>query len=110
MRAASMTPVSGGPATTNVVAASGGLDLPGRNPVHIRPTATPSAIPEPIPGERDPTNLTHREPGAMGVALDADVPQPTTSLMDEQTLHDREVEGGGDEDQRSHPERHKHHR
>jgi hypothetical protein len=50
-----------------------------------------------IPGERDPTTLTHREPGAMSGAFNgADVPSPDpTAWLDEQTARDHAREGGG---------------
>lgn len=52
---------------------------------------------QPIPGERDPGNLTHREPGAMGGQFSgADLPpQNRADLMDEQTAREHRKEGGG---------------
>lgn len=51
---------------------------------------------ERIPGERDPENLTHREPGAMGgQATGADIP-PDAQLpwLDDATAEERAREGG----------------
>ena len=96
MRAASMTPVTGG-ASTDSLADSGGLNVPGRD-VH-RPLTVPtqSAVPEPIPGERDPTTLTHREAGAMGSYTGAELPSPRPgAVLDQETANDRILEGGGE--------------
>jgi hypothetical protein len=102
MRAASMRPVSG-PAATDRLAASGGLNVPGNDPTAAAQIDVPTADPvnEPIPGERDASTLMHRQPGSMGSAFGAGMPQPS-STMDEQTLHDRLLEGGG--------QAHQHHR
>ena len=51
---------------------------------------------ERIPGERDPENLTHREPGAMsGQFTGADIP-PDAELpwLDDATAEERAGEGG----------------
>jgi len=102
MRAASMRPVTG-PASTDVLAASGGLNVPGGDPVASAQIAVPTEDPvrEPIPGEHDASTLTHRQPGAMGALFGAGVP-PAADSMNEATRHDRSLEGGGDE--------HDHHR
>ena len=52
---------------------------------------------EPIPGERDLDNLTHRQPGAMGGHFTgAETPSADPrSLMDDVTLSEHEKEGGG---------------
>jgi hypothetical protein len=57
---------------------------------------------EAIPGERDPQNLTKPEPHAIGAGgYGAHLPHPERELpMDEETLHDREIEGGGAESER----------
>lgn len=51
-----------------------------------------------IPGERDAGTLTHREPGAIGGAFNgADLPAvPIDAMLDDETIHDHEIEGGGD--------------
>ena len=51
----------------------------------------------PIPGERDPHNLTHRQPGAAsGQFAGADIPQADhLEWMDDKTVVDRLHEGGG---------------
>ena len=50
-----------------------------------------------IPGERDPTTLTHREPGAIGGQFaGADVPSPDPkNWLDERTAREHTREGGG---------------
>ena len=95
MRAASMRPVTG-PASTDVQAASGGLTVPGGDPQASAsiPVDTVAARPELIPGERDPSNLTHPQPGAMGTLFNEGLPsEPST--IDEATARDRALEGGG---------------
>jgi hypothetical protein len=103
MRAASMRPVTG-PASTDNLAAIGGLNVPGGDASRSARIDVPTAAPvhEPIPGERDPHNITHREPGAMGSAFGQDMPIADPHVMlDEATAHDRMLEGGGED--------HKHH-
>jgi hypothetical protein len=60
MRAASLIPVSGG-ASTDTLAANGGLELPGgeRRTEHVN---SESPVHEPIPGERDPSTQMKRPP------------------------------------------------
>lgn len=108
MRSASMRPITG-PGSTDVVAASGGLDVPGREPHPELASRAPgsehggdapgvSAPHEPIPGERDPTTLMHREPGAVGSRFaGADVPPPDPGWLDERTAREHALEGGGGE-------------
>ena len=51
---------------------------------------------ERIPGERDPSTLTHREPGAMGGdAHGGDVPATPPDWEDAETRREHEREGGG---------------
>ena len=54
---------------------------------------------QPIPGERDPSNLTSREPGSMGGRFTGEDIPPATHLpwLDEITAHEHEVEGGGED-------------
>jgi hypothetical protein len=54
---------------------------------------------EPIPGERDASTLTHREPGAIGGRFSgADTPSSASrALMDDETLRLHRLEGGGTE-------------
>lgn len=94
MRRAAESPVSG-PASTDTLAASGGLELPAHR-AHERRGSVPSAD-EPIPGTRDASTLTSREPGAIGGRFSgADTPSADAAdLMDPATLHDRQLEGGG---------------
>ncbi len=52
---------------------------------------------DPIPGERDPGNLTHRQPGSVGGQFTgADIP-PADHLpwLDEKTVTEHVLEGGG---------------
>jgi len=101
MHAAALRPVSG-PAATRTLAAGGGLEVPGGTPgaadvpsLGMGDTGTH----EPIPGERDEQTLTHREPGAIGGAFNGqdNIPAPVDRSIDEQTLRDRVLEGGGAE-------------
>jgi hypothetical protein len=107
MRAAAMRKVSG-PGSTDTLAAIGGLDVPGHE-AHPELANHPHgsdfggdapggpAPHEPIPGERDATTLTHREPGAVGGQFaGANVPAPDThAWMDERTAGEHAREGGG---------------
>jgi hypothetical protein len=65
---------------------------------HNPSQGTRETIPGVVPGERDPLNLTHREPGAIGGRPNgADIPPvPIDAMLDEETIHDHEIEGGGD--------------
>lgn len=98
MRAAAQKPVSG-PASSPALAASGGLEVPGREPARSARQVPPSlpARVEPIPGERDPTTLTHREPGAMGGRFSGDdtPPPDRRTWLDEETAREHRREGGG---------------
>jgi hypothetical protein len=52
----------------------------------------------PIPGERDGTTLTHRQPGAMGGdPYGADIPPSPPEWQDDETRRAHELEGGGAE-------------
>jgi hypothetical protein len=103
MREAATRPIAG-PASTDTLAAIGGLDVPGREP-HAHDPGSPSrggaashggesAL---IPGERDASTLTHREPGAVGGQFaGADIPAASPQgWMDERTASDHAHEGGG---------------
>ena len=106
MRDASLLPVSG-PASTDTLAASGGLDVPGREPHPELANARDESIErhepepvlhnEPIPGERDSTTLTHREPGAIGGRPSGDdlISPDRHAWLDEQTAFEHAKEGGG---------------
>lgn len=96
MRAASMTPLDTSDASTETLAANGGLDLPGRDRTRPAPVLTGSGPHEPIPGERDRSTLTHREPGSMGTPFNVEASAPPSTMTDA-TKHDRELEGGGEE-------------
>ena len=63
--------------------------------VQLAPWAQPGH--EPIPGERDPSTLTHREPGAVsGQFAGADIPPQRPDWLDRRTAFEHELEGGGD--------------
>lgn len=99
MWAASQRAVSG-PASTPVLAAGGGLEVPGRETdAAAALAATPGSrrTEERIPGEREPDTLTHREPGAVsGQFAGADIPDtPPQDWLGDRTALDREREGGG---------------
>jgi hypothetical protein len=107
MREAAMRPVTG-PASTDVLAAIGGINLPGNEshpeltaqasgPAHGGDAPGPIQKPEIIPGERDPSTLTQREPGAVsGQFAGADIPaDEPRGWLDERTLQERIREGGG---------------
>ena len=58
---------------------------------------------EPIPGERDPGNLTTRQPGSLGGQFTgADIP-PDDHLpwLDDQTATEHVMEGGGKKKKRT---------
>ena len=56
---------------------------------------------QPIPGERDVTTLTHRQPGAIGGdPYGADIPAAPPQWEDDTTRHEHELEGGGAERER----------
>jgi hypothetical protein len=96
MRAASIRQVCG-PASSDTLAAIGGLDVPAHETHPELFPAPHEAAREPIPGERDATTLTHREPGAIGGQFSgADTPSPDTrAWLDSVTAHEHAREGGG---------------
>jgi len=97
MRAASMRPIAG-PASSDALAANGGLNVPGNDPAASTAVDVPTVarVHEPIPGEYDRVTVTHREPGAMAALFGAGVPSPDRhDWLDDDTAHDRMLEGGG---------------
>ena len=49
-----------------------------------------------IPGQRDGSTLTHREPGAIGGdPYGADIPAAPPDWEDDETRRQHEIEGGG---------------
>jgi hypothetical protein len=98
MRAAATHPVRG-PASTDTLAASGGLELRRAAREPSRPS-----VREPIPGERERDTLAVLQPGAVGgVGFGADLPAADSeATMDDRTAHEREIEGGGADSQRTH--------
>jgi hypothetical protein len=101
MRVAAMLPVAPGTASTDALATTGGLNVPGGDPAETTRLASglvvTAARHEPIPGERDPSNLTHRDRGARGVPFwgEDNTDVDLESTMDAQTQRDRVLEGGG---------------
>jgi hypothetical protein len=102
MQAAAMRPVTG-PASTDTLAAGGGLDVPGRESHPELLHAEPGTRRELIPGERDATTLTHRESGAVsGQFAGADIPPaPPEGWMDDTTANEHAREGGATKKVRS---------
>jgi hypothetical protein len=101
MRDASMRPVSG-PASTDTLAASGGLEVPGGERESSSQFTLPDVNPqqdgyELIPGARESDTLTYREPGGMGGQFNgADLAAAgQTDSLDERTAAERAREGGG---------------
>ena len=96
MRAASLRPLSG-PASGDYLSAIGGLELPAHESHPELVAVTSEAAPEPIPGERDATTLTHREAGAVGGQFaGGDTPCPDRhTWLDEATSREHVREGGG---------------
>ena len=103
MKAAAERPVSG-PAASDVLAAGGGLELPGREAAGPEPAiALDGDEPhEPIPGEHDNSTLTHREPGAIGGAFNGadNVPDEGGSSDAAAMRESNRVGGGGDGERR----------
>jgi hypothetical protein len=63
-----------------------------------------------IPGARDASTLTHRQPGAIGGdPYGADIPPIPPNWEDEKTRREHELEGGGGERERRKPERERSH-
>jgi len=95
MRRASELPSSGAGAT-DTLAASGGLELPGREP-HSSGAGSSEQRHEPIPGERDDTTEAPTPPAIVGTTgYCADLPASTEdSTIDEETARRNRWEGGG---------------
>lgn len=107
MRVDAMLPVTPGTASTDVLAAAGGLNVPGDDPAITaqlaRALATIASRHEPIPGERDASTLTYRQLGAMtapfwGEGMHFDL----AKTMTETTKADRALAGGGGVGERRH--------
>lgn len=106
MRRAAALPIQG-PASSDVLAAGGGLDLPGRErPDAAAAPPAPDAAPHPpeiIPGAREADTLTHREPGAIGGQFTGmDIPPAEPAWVDDRTTTEHLREGG---DARAHTKR-----
>jgi hypothetical protein len=96
MRRAAELPTSG-PAATDTVAASGGLDLPGHESHPTAPASSHAGAHEPIPGERDRTTLPPAEPATAGATgFGADLPAADADPTVDRAAADRNRwEGGG---------------
>ena len=106
MRRAAALPIQG-PASTDVLAAGGGLDIPGRErPDAASPPPALEAAPHPpeiIPGAREADTLTHREAGAIGGQFTGmDIPPAEPEWLDDRTTTEHLREGG---DARAHTKR-----
>ena len=106
MRVDAMLPILPGQGSTDALAAAGGLNVPGDDPVITEPLAralaTITSRREPIPGERDTSNLTRRQAGAMtapfwGEAVHFDLDKTMTDM----TREDRALAGGGGRGERT---------
>ena len=86
MRAAAQTAVRG-PAASSVVSNLAALGVPGGEP-HPIDVSAEGEVHEPIPGERDPETLPHREPGAIGRSPADDAPNAGAGVA----LTDDEIE------------------
>jgi hypothetical protein len=93
MQAGAMRPVTGH-ASDDLLAASGGLEVPGRE-VHPMSIGSGAAPHEPIPGERDRDTLTRREVGALGSYNGAELTGDTPAWLDEDAIAELRHECGG---------------
>ena len=100
MQEGAMRPVTGA-AATDALAASGGLELPGQQARPHR-IGSGAATHEPIPGERDPATLTHREVGALGTASGAGLPAAAAGSLDDEGAEEARRGGGGGSRERTH--------
>ena len=91
MRAAAQTAVVG-PAATPLVSNLAGLEVPAGESHPIAPSE--DAPHEPIPGERDPGNLTHRQAGAIGRSPASDAAPDTAPLLTEDEVEERRQDFG----------------
>lgn len=98
MQQAAKLPVRG-PAATESLAASGGLELPGREPQPAGADASgaPDATHEPIPGEHDPPAEATTQPGIVGTTgYGTDVPPvEVDTTLDEKARERIRWESGG---------------
>jgi hypothetical protein len=102
MQADASRPVTG-PASTNTLAAGGGLEVPGREP-YPRVVQHETLSHEPIPGERDPETLTAREPGAIGTLSGAELPRTDAqALLSADDIEELRRDGGGLSSRRRRP-------
>lgn len=72
-------------------------DVPEQNHDAMSGTHWENTTHEPIPGERDATTLTHRQPGAMGGHFNGEdaAAQDVESTMERRTVTEHWLEGGG---------------
>lgn len=106
MRVDSMLPVSG-PASTDMLAAAGGLNVPGDEPQSSAALTLNLSVTNPTPelitGAYEPDTATHRQPGAIGGRFNGEDSAGLDSYqeLDERTAEERRREGGGGEHDRS---------
>ena len=97
MRAAAHQPIQG-PASSDRLAAGGGLDVPGDHDVNRASDLAGENIEAEslIPGAREADTMTHREPGAIGGQFSgADIPGAQSDWLDDLTAAEHYREGGG---------------
>jgi hypothetical protein len=95
MQRAAERPITGTGATSTI-AASGGLDVPGRE-IHPTQDVTANSTREPFPGEREVDTLMPTTQGIMaGTGYGDEAPaSDLTNTMDETTKREHAREGGG---------------
>lgn len=95
MRRAAELPLNG-PAASDTLAASGGLELPGRERSPV-PAPVAGEGYEPIPGEHDHTTEALTPPAIVGsTGFGADLPASNTDpTLDDETKRQIRWEGGG---------------
>jgi hypothetical protein len=95
MRRLSELPISG-PAATPTLAASGGLEVPGREP-HAHDAPSQPQTREPIPGEHDHSAEPSTPAGTVGTTgYGADLPvSDTDPTIDDETKRQVRWEAGG---------------
>lgn len=107
MRVDAMLSILPGQGSTDTLAAAGGLNVPGDDPVMTeqlaRALATIASRHEPIPGERDTSNLTYRQSGTMSAPFWGErVHFDLGKTMSATTKEDRALAGGGGAGERKH--------
>jgi hypothetical protein len=108
MRLDAMLPLS--PATSDALAAGGGLEVPGGEPQSPDVLAAlttalgvESVFPEPIPGAYERDTAAPREPGGIGGRFNGadNTRVDPHRMLDERTAEEHRKEGGGDESRKT---------